>query len=167
MPEQAHTLSYKSEAAPALDKLIRCCLLWPHICPEDKQTPINKSAIFIFFKYPLKRSRRPDLILVESSAALYKTDFERAIRFEIESSYRKNQKNPTMAVRQGPDENRKSLPKKKDVLPSTSAGVVGPSSIRKLVVVNANGAEAVKVMASPSGLLSRIKPRLETGQREI
>lgn len=59
--------------------------------------------------------------------------------------------------------------KKKDVLPpsSTSAGVVGPSSIRELVVVNANGAEAVKVMASPSGLLSRIKPRLETGRREI
>lgn len=169
MPEQAHTLSYNSEAAAALDKLIRCCLLWPHICPEDKQMPINKSAIFIFFKYPLKRSRMPDLILVESAAALYKTDFERSFRFEIESSYKKkNSKNPMMAVQQEPNENRKRLPKKR-----CSASLFhisrsrGPSSIRELVVVNANGAKAVKVMASPSGLLSRIKPRLETGRREI
>lgn len=39
-------------------KLIRLCLLSPHICPEDKQAPINKSAVFIFFKYPLKRKKK-------------------------------------------------------------------------------------------------------------
>lgn len=121
MPEQAHTLSYKSEAAAAaLGKLIRCCLLWPHICPEDKQTPINKSAIFIFFKYPLKRSRKPDLILVESAAALHKTDFERAIRFEIESSYRKKTQK---ILRRQCNRNLMKIgngcqKKKKDVLPS-------------------------------------------------